>query len=52
MDDLTDRLESLLHRYAAALNQRHCDALQLAKQFYEEADLLIAKYGHPASMRR
>jgi hypothetical protein len=48
MDDLTARLESLFRRCAAALGQRHGDHVQVAKQFFEEADLLIAQYGQPA----
>jgi hypothetical protein len=48
MDDLTARLESLFRRYAAAMNQRHGDHAPVAKQFLEEADLLITQYGQPA----
>jgi hypothetical protein len=48
MDDLTARLESLFRRCAAALRQHHGDHVQVAKQFLEEADLLIARYGQPA----
>jgi hypothetical protein len=48
MDELTAHLESLFRRYAAALRQRDVDGVQLAKQFYEEADLLIARYGQGA----
>jgi hypothetical protein len=48
MDDLTARLESLFRRYGAAMGDRDVDAVRLAKQFYEEADLLIAQYGQPA----
>ena len=48
MDDLTARLESLFRRCAAAMGQRHGDHVQVAKQFLEEVDLLIAQYGQPA----
>jgi hypothetical protein len=48
MDDLTARLESLFRRYRAAMDERDVDGVKLAKQFYEEADLLIAKCGQAA----
>jgi hypothetical protein len=48
MDELTARLESLFRRNAAALSQRDVDGVQLAKQFYDETDLLIDRYGQAA----
>jgi hypothetical protein len=48
MDDLTARLESLFSRCVAALRQRRGDHVQVAKQFFEEVDLLIARYGQSA----
>jgi hypothetical protein len=48
MDDLTAQLESLFRRFAAALDQCPDDHVLITKQFSEEADLLIAKYGQPA----
>jgi hypothetical protein len=51
MDDLTARLESLFRRYGAAMGERDVDGVKLAKQFYEEADLLIAQYGQAAIER-
>ena len=52
MDDLTARLESLFRRYRAAMDERDVDGVKLAKQFYEEADLLIAKCGKRRSRER
>jgi hypothetical protein len=51
MDDLTARLESLFRRYGAATGDRDVDRVKLARQFYEEADLLIAQYGQAAIER-
>ena len=48
MDDLAARLKSLFRRYAAALEQHHGDRLQVARQFSQEVDLLIAQYGQRA----
>jgi hypothetical protein len=48
MDDLTARLESLFLRYGAAMDDRDADGVRLAKQFSEEADLLVAQYGQAA----
>ena len=43
MDDLTTRLEALLHRYAAAFDQP-----QDSEQFQNDLQLLIAEYGPQA----
>ena len=51
MDDLTARLESLFRRYRAAMDERDVDGVKMAKQFYEEADLLVAQYGQAAIER-
>ena len=48
MDDLTARIDALFRRYAADLDRRRFDDIQLAKQFRMNMDLLIAKYGQPA----
>jgi hypothetical protein len=48
MDELTARLESLFRRYATAIGHHRGDHIQVARQFLEEADLLIAQYGQPA----
>jgi hypothetical protein len=46
MDDLTTRLEALLHRYAAAIDEGK--AAQVADQFRKELRMLIAEFGQPA----
>jgi hypothetical protein len=51
MDDITARLESLFRRYGAAIDDPDVDGVRLGKQFYEEADLLIAQYGQAAIER-
>ena len=45
MDELTARLESLLSRYAAALDQDKADHGEAWEQFRNELKLLIAEYG-------
>ena len=45
MDELTARLESLLSRYAAALDQDEGDHGKEWEQFRKELKLLIAEYG-------
>jgi hypothetical protein len=48
MDELSARLESLFRRYAAALDEYPDDRVLVTKQFFEEARLLLARYGQPA----
>jgi hypothetical protein len=48
MDNLTAQIDALFRRYAADLNQRRLDGVQVAKQFRVDMDLLIAIYGQPA----
>jgi hypothetical protein len=45
MDELTARLESLLGRYAATLDQDEGDRGQPWEEFRRELRLLIAEYG-------
>jgi hypothetical protein len=45
MDALTARLESLLSRYAAVLDQDKGDRGEAWEQFRNELKLLIAEYG-------
>jgi len=45
MDELIARLESLLGRYAANLDQHEGDGGQAWEQFRRELTLLIAEYG-------
>jgi hypothetical protein len=48
MDELIARLESLLGRYAATLDQDEADRGQPWEQFRRELRLLIAEYGPAA----
>jgi membrane carboxypeptidase/penicillin-binding protein PbpC len=48
MDDLTARLDSLFGHYAAFLDQRRGDGVQLADQFRKDLHMLVAEYGQPA----
>jgi hypothetical protein len=48
MDNLTARIDALFRRYAADLDKRRFDGVQVAKQFRLDIDCLIAKYGQPA----
>jgi hypothetical protein len=45
MDELTARLESLLSRYRAALDQGKDDSGEAWELFRKELQLLIAEYG-------
>jgi hypothetical protein len=46
MDQLTTRLEALLHHYAAAIDQG--EGAQLADQFRKDLRMLVAEFGQPA----
>ena len=48
MDELTARLKSLFSRYAAALDHRRGDGVQLADQFRKDLRMLVAEFGQPA----
>jgi hypothetical protein len=48
MDDLTKRLETLLRRYAEAIDQGQGEAAQLADEFRKGLRLLVAEFGQPA----
>jgi hypothetical protein len=48
MDNLTARLKSLLSRYAAALEHRRGEGIQLADQFRKDLRMLVAEFGQPA----
>ena len=48
MEDLTARLEALLRRYAAAIDQGQGDGTELADQFRKDLRSLVAEYGQPA----
>jgi hypothetical protein len=48
MDELTARLESLLGRYAATLDQDEGDRGHAWEEFRRELRLLIAEYGPEA----
>jgi hypothetical protein len=48
MNNLTAQIDALFRRYAADLDKRRLDGVQVAKQFRVDMDLLIGKYGQPA----
>lgn len=48
MYDLTARLEALLRRYAAAMDQAQVETGQLVDEFRKGLSLLVAEFGQPA----